>query len=256
MATNLLFANAGIPISAGTTYASSLTEDSSCPASNLFGGNRTDRFRLAAAASGDQRLTFTLGAASAANFLYVARADLLQYGTVDTVTLKGHSANNYAAATAVHTASSFASATLYGPDAKDYITTFSTSSAYAYWFLNYNAPSATKFPHAKAWFGTYLDLGMDPNGPMTVTRERPDGSRRRALYTFTLEYSGLPYAKTVQLYSTFARKRRHNPLVAFTTSYHDALLGHRLLFCRMLEMAMPPRATDYCDVSLTLEEVA
>lgn len=257
MAANLLIGNAGLPINAGALYSGSLSADASFPVDNLFGGNRVDRFQLATAASGDYRITLDLGASvtGAANFLYLARANLLQYGTVGTVTLKGHTSNTYASGTTVHNVASFTSATLYGPDAEDYITTFTTSTAFRYWFLNLNATSATKFPFAKAFFGQYLDLDMDPNDAATVTRVRPTGGRRKPLYTFELTYSGMTYSKMVSLYDTFARNRRHNPAVLFTTTYHDILFGHRVLFCRMLDMTSQPVANDSYDVAVTWEEL-
>lgn len=257
MATNLLFANAGIPTVLTASASAGLPVDLTYPLTNLFGGNRTDISRLASAASGDSRILIDLGATAtgAANFLYLARANLLQFGTVGTVTLKGSNTNSYATATTVHTVSSFTSATLYGPDNEDYLATFAASTAYRYWWLNYNATSATKFPHAKAFFGQYLDVGNDPKGPATITRSRPTGGRRKALYTFTLQYKAMPYAAMIALYSTFYLKRRYNPMVLFTTSYHDILMGHRLVFCRMTGMTMPPRVTGFYDCDLTFEEL-
>ena len=257
MATNLLIGNAGLPITVGASYSGSLTADTSYPLDNLFGGNRVDRHHLATAASGDYRITLDLGASTtgAANFLYIARANLLQYGTVGTVTLKGHSANNYGAATTVHTAASFTSTTLYGPDSEDYIATFSTSSAFRYWFLNYNATSATKFPHSHAFFGQYLDLGVDPVDDAEVIRTRPTDGQRKARSTFELAYAGMSYTKMITLYDTYSRNRRHNPAILFTTSYHDVLFGDRVLFCRMLDMTSEAKANDSYDVSVTWEEV-
>src|SRR5262249_19992474 len=156
-----------------------------------------------------------------------AKANLLQQSFISTITLKGHSANNYAAATTITTLSSFTSATLVGPQSEDYLTTFATSSSYAYWFVNYNATSASKVPHAKLFLGTYSDRGMDLNAPPVITRERPTGARRKALYTFDLTWKGMTYAKTVSLYQRFYKPRRHSPVVLFTSSYHDALLGHQ-----------------------------
>ena len=254
---DLLFANAGLPINALTTFSGSLSADSTYPLSNLFGGNRTDVHRLASAASGDYRIAFDMGTTSTrtANFLYIARASLLQYGTVGTVSLKAASANIYGSATTIHQATSFTSATLYGPASDDYVATFSTSASFRYWWVNYNASSATKFPHAKVFFGTYFDPGINPNGPMVLTRTRPLGGQRKALHTFTLQYNSLPYAKVIELHDTFYRTRRHNPMILFTTASHDLLFGVRVLFCRMLSMTMPPRVTNYYDCEITVEEV-
>lgn len=253
MASNLLIANAGIPLDSIAT-TSSVTANGTQPFTNLFGGNKTDIFRKATSSSGDARITVNV-TGSTANFIYLARANLLQQSYVNTITLKAHSSDAYASATTITTLSSFASATLMGPNSDDYLATFTTSSSYAWWFVNYNATSAGYFYHAKLFFGNYFDPGIDPTGTVELTRSRPHGARYRSLYKVKLRWEGLTYAKAVTMYNTYYRNRRHNPVILFTTTYHPLLNSHTVLFGRILEMSFPPRATDYCDVSCIFEEV-
>lgn len=248
---NLLIADAGLPLSA-TAVTVSKTANASYPVTNLFSGNKADYFSLATASSGDTLVTLT--STGTANFLYLGGANTLKAGGVGTITVRRHSANSYAAATAVTTVSSFGSATLYGPHADDHITTFTTTASSAYWFVNFNAAAASRIQHAKLFLGNYFDPGIDPNQPVSVVRTRPTAGRRKPLYTFTLSWQGMAYAKAVTLYSRYYRNRRHNAVVLFTTGYHGILLDHRILFCRIVEMSAPPRATDYCNVSMTVEE--
>jgi hypothetical protein len=253
MPANLLIANCGIPLDAIGVGVNN-TQDSRFIKENLFGGNKVDSFRLATATSGDTRLTFSTSGKTA-NFLYLGKALTLKNDDVGTITVKAHSADVYGSATTITTLSSFGSTTLMGPDSDDYVTTFATSSSFPYWYVNYNASAASLILHSKCFFGTYVDPGKDPTGSVSATRIRPTGARRRAAYTFELSWEGLTYAKAVEMYQKFYRNRRHNPIILFTTSYHDILFGHKVLFGRVLDMTVPPRQTDYCDVTMSFEEI-
>lgn len=256
MATNLLIGYPEIPKEA---TASSINNASSSmyPYTNLFGGNKTDLHYLDTAASGDTRITVELpsGTTKACDFIYIGRASLLQQSSVDTITLKAGASNNYATATTVRTLSSFGSQTLYGPNDDDYIQTFAASSAYRYWFINYNATSASKIPHAKFFFGSAFDPGLDPNAPATITRIKQGGAQLRSTMSFEFTWNGMSYSKAVQMYLKLYRTRRYLPLVIFTSSWHDILMGHRVIYCRLTSMSIPPRVTDYCDVTATFEEL-
>lgn len=256
MPTNLLIGYADIP-NAAASLTLSRAASSIYPYENLFGGNRTDLFYLNAAASGDTLATFDLGASvtKATNFIYISRANLLQQAGVGTITVKGGAANNYATATTVRTLSSFGSQTLYGPNSDEFIDSFTLSSAFRYWFINYNSATSGQLPHAKLFFGTAFDPGRDPNAPATITRIKMGGAQIRPSYSFELSWEGLSYAKAIEMYLKFYKTRRFAPLVIFTTSWHDILMGHRAIFCRLTDMSMPPRVTDFCDVSATFEEM-
>lgn len=255
MASNFLI---GIPtIARDSTVTCSRTADSLYPFANLFGGNKTDLFYLASAASGDTRLTFDLGSGNTSfmNYLYIGKANLLQQAYVDTITIKANSTNDYGTATTIKTLSSFTSQTLFGPNTEDYIEKLSNSSAYRYWFVNYNATSASKVPHAKLFFGKYLDVGRDPNAPATITRLKQGGATYRSNFSFKISWEGIEYSKAIEVYLNLYRTRRYRPLVIFTDTWHDILMGHRVIFCRLTEMQIPPRVTDYCDISATFEEL-
>jgi hypothetical protein len=256
MASNLLIGYADIP-NAATSLSLNRTESSTYPYANLFGGNRTDMFYLNTAASGDTRATLDVGSGlnKPTDFIYISRANLLQQANVNTITLKGGAINDYNAATTVRTLSSFTTQTLYGPNSDDYIEAFSASTSFRYWFINYNATANSLYPHAKFFFGTAFDPGKDPNAPATITRIKQGGAQIRPTYSFDFTWEGLSYQKAVTMYLRFYRTRRFLPLVIFTTSWHDILMGHRVLFCRLTDMSMPPRVTDYCDVSATFEEL-
>lgn len=253
MTSNLLIGNAGLALGA-TSVSCTNTESTSYPVTNLFGGTKPDYFRLATATSGDTRVKINT-TSQAANFLYLGKAILLKNDDIGTITVKGHSSDNYAAGTTVATISSFGSASLYGPDSDDYITTFATSSSFPWWYVNYNASAVSLVMHSHCFLGQYFDPGRDPNNGVRVIRTRPLGANRRALYTIEVTWEGISYANAVQMYQKFYRPRRHNPIILFSTTYHSVLLGNRVLFGRVLDMTVPPRQTSYCDISMTFEEL-
>ncbi len=256
MPSNLLIGYADIPNAAVTTTLSR-AESSMYPYSNLFGGNRTDLFYLSTGATGDTRATFDMGAAvsKSSNFLYIARANLLQQASTNTITIKAGATNNYASATTVRTLSSFTTQTLYGPNVDDHIESHTASSNFRYWFINYNTTAASLVPHAKVFLGTAFDTGRDPNAPATITRVTQGGAQIRPTFSFDISWEGIAYSKAIEMYLKFYKTRRFVPLVLFTTTWHDILMGHRAIFCRLTEMSMPPRVTDYCDISATFEEM-
>ena len=255
MATNLLIGYCDIPNRA-TSVTLSQTESTSEPYRNLFGGNRTDRFSLASAYSGNLRATFS-SVSGPCDFLYIARANLLQKNGVTALSLKGGATSTYASATTLYSTATFASSLLWGPESEDFIVTFpeGSSSTFQHWWVDYTSSSSSLFPHAKLFFGKAFEHGVDPNDVMRVSRIATGGSKRRATYAFNLKWNGMAYAKAVKLYQDVSYKRRHLPVVLFTKSFYGILFEHGTLFGRITEVSMPPRATDYCDVTIRFEEM-
>lgn len=255
MTTNLLLGYPHIPVESLTTSFNQ-TASSIYPFANLFGGNQTDLMYLDTATTGDARLSFDVGASGlTSNFLYIGRANLLQNASVGTVSLKANSTDDYGTATTIKEVTSFGSETLYGPDDADYISIFTESSAYRYWYMNYNSTADSKFPHSKLFFGKVFDPGTDPNAPASILRVMGDGVRLRGSFSFEFTWSGMEYTKAVEMYTQFYIKRRFQPMLLMTESWHNILMGNRVIFCRMTDMILPPRVTDYCDVTATFEEI-
>lgn len=256
MPTNLLIASCDIPLSATSATASAATNPL-YPVENLFGGNKTDLFRLNADTASPITITLDLGVGNtkSANFLYIGNAGLLKNNSVTAVRLVGGSTSSIGAGTTVLNVTSFNTQTFRGPDGNDFISKFATSSAFRYWFIEYTTSAASKIPHAKAFFGNYFDVGLDPNAPATIARIKQGGAQRRPTYSFDLTWNGVSYSKAVQMYLNFYRKKRYNPVIIFTDTWHDILMDNRVLFGRITAMSMPPRVTDYCDVTATFEEM-
>lgn len=256
MPTNLLIGTCDIPVAAASTTVSAAV-DPSYPVANLFVGNRTDVFRLNSNTSSPIRITFDLGSGftKSANFFYIGNAGLLKNANVTGIRLVGNSTNNIATGTTVLNISSLSTEPLYGPDGNDLIRKFNTSAAFRYWFVEYITSAPSKIPHAKLFFGNYFDIGLDPNAPASISKIKQGGAQRRPTHEFEFSWEGTAYTKAVQMYLNLYRKKRFNPIILFTDTWHDILLSNRVFFCRVTDMSMPPRVTDYCDVSATFEEM-
>jgi hypothetical protein len=256
MPTNLLIGTCDIPLSAVSTTVSA-TANSLYPVENLFCGNKTDLFRLNADSASPITITFDLGAGvtKSANFLYIGNAGLLKNSKVTAIRLVGSATNSIGAGTTVLNITNFNNQTLYGPESNEFIQSFSTSAAFRYWFIEYTMSGASKIPHAKLFFGNYFDIGLDPNAPATIARIKQGGAQRRPTYSFDFSWIGVSYVKAVQMYLNLYRKRRFTPIIIFTDTWHDILMGNRVLFCRITNMSIPPRVTNYCDVTATFEEM-
>jgi len=178
----------------------------------------------------------------------------LKYDYVDTITIKAHSADSYGAASTIRTISSFTSKTLTGSYAEDYIENFTTSSSYRYWWVNYNATSASKVQHSKLFFGAAVDPGADPD---TFSYQRLTNSQyqRKPFYRYTIGWKKLPYATAMSLMTRFGKPREYNGVVMFTTSDHTLLNNNTSVYGRVLSFSAPLVETGYNDVSMVVEEI-
>ena len=257
MATNLLIGYPDIPLAATSITVSESTDSDTYPPEHLFGGNKTDVFRLPSAGTSPIviRLDLPSGQTSTCNFAYIGSANLLKNAGVTAVRLLGGSTTNIASGTTVLNITSFSSQTLYGPNSDDIIQKFTTSGSFRYWFIEYTTSASSKIPHSKFFFGNFFDIGIDPNNPATITRIKMGGVQRRPVYSFEITWNGVLYTKAIEMYLKFYKTKRYIPIIIFTDTWHDILMGNRVVFCRITDMSIPPRIADYCDVSVTFEEM-
>lgn len=271
MATSLLLCYPDIPYNA-CTITEGATVDSIQGKWNLVAGERKNGFAFSAAAASNT-IKFDLGAGYAskqntANYMLVARADKLQAGSTTAVKLE-YSDDDAAYSTFIN-ATSFTSATLYGPRADDYISTSTVTTAHRYWKVTYTSSGTSKFPHSKFYFGTYFDWGKEPNnvkiersatggdpflaGSGTQIGERTDEPR----YLFEFTWTGVTDAKIQSFQNYFGKTfYRENGIFLYTATKHHVLDSQRLVHCR-LTRAMARKiggVTNYNEVTLAFEEM-
>lgn len=256
MSTNLVIGYADIPQAAEFSLANQASSIL-YPYTNLFGGNRVDRFYLFQPSATDLVISFNLptGEFQSVDFFYLAKANLLQQAGVTTIKLRGSDVDDYATSTVLATYSNFEDEALVGPDVEDFIDLMAETNAYQFWWVQYQTTQSCLFPHSKLMFGKVFDPGLDPNQNATITRLRTGGISRKSSFSFQFTWNGMTYDKAVDMYNTFYMTKRFVPLLLITRTWHDILMGNRVIFCRLTDMSLPPRITDHCNVSATFEEL-
>lgn len=263
MASNLLIGYPVIPhaatsmsllLDSGSTYTGGAA--TGFPETNLFGGNRTDRFRMTNPYT-NLLLRFNLDSPLTSDFLYVGNADILRNNGATRILLTQNDLGIYGSSTIVLDVNPLSSETFYGPGGQDMIKTLTETAETTKWWVNIIGASTTYYPFSKLFFGKAFDIGRDPDedGGFVARRVRPTGARRLAAYQFDVTWTGVTYAKAVEFYTTFVKRRRFLPVVLFTSTYHDLMFGHRVVYCRMTSAKMPPKIAGYNNISATFEEI-
>lgn len=256
MGANLRIGTVGIP--AVATCTTSFSGAIGYEREYLHGSHKADWFRRSSPNINDHRFTYDLGVGvtSTANYLYLGRASMLGPAGVTFVFLRANSTDNYGTAVNYVTVDSttLAAANLLGPGRDDVLVSFNESPAWRYWYVNVFSPGNSLIPHSKQFFGRGLDLGLDPTD-VTLTLRRPAAAMVRSLITLDLQWRGLTEANARTLLTTVGDRRAYHPLVLYTTTYHELLFGHRVLFGRAREVAVVPTATNVFEASMTFEEM-
>lgn len=247
MTSKLLIAYPDIQAAAlDTTSDGTYAEDT--PLQNTFYGMRHCIGQLATAAADHYALwDLGLGVTQSANYIIFARADVLKTQGVPSIVLKGHTGTrvNATTGTTVWSNALFTGETLVGPQANDYVATFTASTAFRYWWINFTAATTAKFGRSKNYIGTFLDLGEDPDSfsysllqdnsgelafPTGQVRMTRIAEPRR---TFEINWTGISDANA----QLFAEKvladpwRRYVYLYATNT---QILGGQSLVHCRVV----------------------
>lgn len=255
---------------------SSQTFDSTYALGNLVNGERYLRGKLASAVAADPLITYDLGTVAAAattataNHLIIARADLLKAQNIGTVTIKAHTSDNYGAATSVYNDAAFASATLYGPNATDYIATFATAAAKQFWYIAFTrSAGSANIEHSKHYIGQCLDLGV---GPSSLSFEKIPGETPGEKTTsgaldmmrldepkirLELEWVGVSDALTNTFEQKILRTKDINRFFLYTTTQHHLLMGRRVMHCECLDgsTSNPDGIPNWNTISATFQEI-
>jgi hypothetical protein len=201
-----------------------------------------------------------MGSASHRSFdhLILGRADMLQIGSVTNVGFYLDTASSFNYAQSVYETAAFASATLYGPNTEDFVTTFAATDARRHARVRLVANTgASNFRFSKIFAGTIFDMGIDPDdyeysiaeagaaavqfdsGKIMLTRDR------RPRYVFMVRWSLVTDAKALDFCSKIlANPNRCVYLYAPDTGNAEILAGNNLVYCRVLaDNCMVERST-------------
>lgn len=158
--------------------------------------------------------------------------------------------------TPIYVTNSLQSATLPGPNAEDYMTKFSASTAYRYWRLSFDSGlTSSKRPVSKAFFGTLFDFGRDPEVPVTITK---GGDATKDVYQplrFSLTWQGISNTLRQSFESKIGKYIGEHTYFLYQDSYDYALGGHDPLYCRIENYTVTPEEAQMNAITVDFEEV-
>lgn len=224
-----------------------ITGDEDFPVLNTVTGFRYNYFKFGTSST-SRRIEYNLGTGNTqtADHVIIARADCLQDAGV-TVGYVNRSSNG-TTWTTESTLSSFDSATLYGPNANDYIKTFTESSAYQWWEIAFTASGSTNFPLSKVYLGKFFDPGVEPTlRDWRIERDAGEevkfisdngtsyfGRKADPIYRIRARWEGVTDDLAAEFQNKIQRYSDRNPVFLYEAdSSTDLLDSQTLIHCKI-----------------------
>lgn len=178
------------------------------------------------------------------NFVVLARLDYLR-SQADTINFVLQSSSNDSSWTDRHSITDIDTATLKGPWSNDYVSTFTTTSAFRYWRAAFVGNGVYNLRISKIYCGTAFDMGRDPI-PVKVERHRSGttafetsggilypGRIRNPTYEIILRWEGVTDSVVQSFYENIVTKRHTTSFFLHTTGFHEILENTELLHVKM-----------------------
>lgn len=172
-------------------------------------------------------------------------------GSTDRQSIEGYLTSKWQTAALATNTFNFTSLT--GPQADDYITSFSTSSAARHYWVQLGASTANKFQHRKQYFGSLFDFGRDPVYGATRKRKVKTTGNRFPKYEYILTWKGITDAKIQSLNSSILKYRDINPVILYDSNNY-VLDGFTSLHSYITEADITSVNYNNNTVQLTFEE--
>lgn len=273
MATNLVIGWPEIPMAANAVDHSHTWGDSIRlnDYNNARCGHRYQLATLNAAVNATVTVGYDLGSGNTktADFIIIARADLLLADDVTSVVLKGsNDSPTWATTTTVRTVT-LGSETLIGPADNDAVNDFTTSSAFRYWKVEYNVSASSALTHSKVYFGNWFDFG-DTVQDISAVKIEPGSDDFRSssgaihsargrspFYRVTCQWRGVSDDKVRYFFANIAHNQHsRRGVFLYTRNNHEVLDGHKLIHCKLVSASCPDQLdTDFNIIDAVFEEL-
>lgn len=272
--TNLLILYPDIP-QAATDYSivgdGYDTED--MPYLNTFRGERFQHWKSDIDGGATTHyIDYTLSPSSggkSASFLLVSRADYLAGLSSSTIALTLERSSDGMSYTAEHTEADISAATLTGNWDNDYLATFTESSAYVYWRVQFEATAGDDFNvrTGKIYFGNAFDLGSEvaPRSVEVLHSGKQSfksdggilipGRVKHPTYDMTLSWGGVTDATIISFYNSIANKRRDTTFFLYASTDTTVLRGESLIHVKLVEVTHTRKAVDWNELICRFVEV-
>lgn len=170
--------------------------------------------------------------------------------------------------TAPKTDNTFSTATLYGPRSDDYVTEFTTSSAYRYWWVDLDCSASSSYAHSKLYFGSWIDFG-DTVKDFQITRENTRatqfiagsgakhiGRNEQPKYRLNVEWEGITDDQLKDFVTKVADiTYTKSGVFLYSSTSHEILDNQRLLHCKIIDFTSENVKTDYNNLRVEFEEL-
>jgi len=260
----------GQALTPGSTYIAIATWDGTTGANSmkLYLNSASVTVQKASTKTPSNTTTYLLGGASL-NSCTIGEAVL--YNNVisgsDLTSLHAYLTTKWQTA-AVTKNNTLSSQTLYGFNSKDYYTTFSTSTAYRHWWIDYENSASGSLEHSKLFLGSYFDFGVDPDDiaiskiePREIKEYSTSGAiqfvkNEQSKYRFDITWLGLTDDVIKDFCVNVASKSyRKKGLYLFTTTDHTVLDNQRIVYCQLTDFRSESSKTDWNTLTATFEEI-
>lgn len=151
----------------------------------------------------------------------------------------------------------FDSQSLQGPHSADYLTTFTTSSAYRYWCIDYHGSAPSYFTRSKEYFGTLFDIGASPGrysynliGTEDAQTEFSTGNVvfcrcKDPQFVFEVAWEKVSDAKLEDFYNYLLDRPNEDLVFLYTDGNDEILADQGLVHCRILSESVRVQRSKY-----------
>lgn len=256
--------------------AQSVTFSEDRPIGNTIYGERYQYASATAGVSGAISMEWDLGVGftSTVDHIIAANAAKLKAQGVTSISLDSASDGIGGTYSNVWTDASFNSATLYGPDAQDYIATGLSLTAKRTWKVKLSGGAASTREINKIYFGTAWNPGKDPDYSYKLIQ--PEGGKVTTedggvkclrlgdgRYQVGMSWEGVTDAQAQIFFDRVASKWQIHKFFLYTVDNHRTLNNLRLLHVRLLSAPTISRRTisvnnapqGYTSISCEFQEV-
>lgn len=168
-----------------------------------------------------------------------------------------------------YTNSSWNSSTLIGPNSEDWVTTFTQSTAYRYWWVFLRSAANEYYRHSKLWCGRQLDMGRDVEDytPMIIHDDKTAWKSnsgtlnsvraKRPRYRYDLSWLGVTDSKVQDFVNYIAKNAHRSSCALYATGNTPVLSDKTVIHCKLTDWKATKlySGSTLNDVQATFEEL-
>ena len=267
MTSNLLIGYPSVQFNASSVYYPSSpsfgTDSTDYPAANAGVGSRNDYVKSGTAVT-HGIVRWDMGASStvAMEYAFVAGANLIK--ALGATRLDFWSYDGVTETIRLGSPTNLQTRTFTGPRSEDllFATGFNDevvgtlpTTAYRYWNMHIEGPTAVKWVFRKCYIGLFFDMGHDPIiKDFKLTSDVRNQWNREPRMSFTLKWKGVTETIRTSFISSIYRYRDVMGLVLYDTGNY-IFNGAKTMHCSLVSATFSNRTVATCDIECNFEEL-